>query len=617
MSRRLLFSATLALTVPLAGCTAGDKPPVPPTPATGSAAMQLVAFDSCAQLAADLRKAAKASVGPYGLPGNQMGYPEVLRGDARAMAGAEAATANQPAAPAFSGTNVHEQGADEPDLIKTDGRRIVTVSQGVLHVVDAATRRETGKIDLGLRSAASEMQLLLTGDSALVLVPTTYSQRAFGGEDRAVEPDRPQVLLVNLTGKPTLVSRYRGEGSLVDARMTGTTARIVLRTPARITFPLGGRGVDPEPQVKANRAAIDAAPDTAWLPRWEVTDRTGTKQGHTDCGRVSRPTGYSGAGMVSILTFDLSKPTLGNGDPVAVVADGDKVYATADSLYLANDDRWRVDWFPGRQTAPARQETQLFKFALTGNQPPVYRASGTVPGVLLNQYAMSDWDGHLRVATTDSATESSAVRVLADRDGKLVPTGIVDGLGKGERIYSVRFIGARGYVVTFKQTDPLYSLDLSDPAQPAVTGELKITGYSAHLQPVGENRLIGIGQEADLEGRQQGLQVSLFDTADPANPKRLARYHLPQTFSDAEYDPHALLWWPATQLLVVPVTGQDGDGALALRVSDDVTLTEELDQQGVRRSLVVGDDLWMLSKTGLQSFSVSTLDKLAWVPLNA
>jgi uncharacterized secreted protein with C-terminal beta-propeller domain len=611
MSRRRLLICALALSLPLAGCTSAPPAPPPPSPAA-KGALRLVAFNSCEQLFTDLRKAAKASVGPYGLPGDQMIYPAVLEGGARTMA--DSASGKQAAAPAYSGTNVHEQGADEPDLIKTDGRRIVTVVDGVLRVIDAATHRQTGKVDLGV-GLVGELQLLLSGDSALVLVRNLYN-RPLVVEKRAPQSDSPEVLLVNLRGAPTVVSRYQGEGSLVDARMTGSTARIVLRSRPRITFPLNGFDADSKKLTARNRAAIEDAPDSAWLPRWEVTDRTGTTKGQVDCDRVSRPTDYSGGALVSVLTFDLTRPTLGSGDPVSVVADGDTVYATPDSLYLANDDRWRYDVLPGRAADRVRDETELFKFTLTGNQPPAFRASGKVPGLLLNQYAMSEWEGHLRVATTDAATDRSAVRVLADRDGKLVQTGIVDGLGKGERIYSVRFLGARGYVVTFKQTDPLYSLDLRDPAKPAVTGELKITGYSAHLQPVGDNRLIGIGQEANADGRVQGMQVSLFDVADPARPQRLAQYHLPQAYSAAEYDPHALLWWPATELLVVPVTAAGTTGALALRVTDDLTLADRISQPEILRSLVIGSELWTLSESGLQASNVSTLDKVAWVALS-
>jgi uncharacterized secreted protein with C-terminal beta-propeller domain len=210
---------------------------------------------------------------------------------------------------------------------------------------------------------------------------------------------------------------------------------------------------------------------------------------------------------------------------------------------------------------------------------------------------------------------------------------MVGGLGKGERIYSVRFVGPRGYLVTFRQTDPLYSVDLSDPAEPRVTGELKITGYSAHLQPVGDGRLVGIGQEADRRGVTQGTQVSLFDVSDPAKPRRLAQHQVPGGQSEAEYDPHALLWWPATKLLVVPVAqygptaAGPANAAMALRVTDggieqaglvvqpaDATGERRGWTPGIRRSLVIGDVLWTVSEYGLQASRLTTLEQIGWVP---
>jgi uncharacterized secreted protein with C-terminal beta-propeller domain len=278
----------------------------------------------------------------------------------------------------------------------------------------------------------------------------------------------------------------------------------------------------------------------------------------------------------------------------------------------------------GRDNRTVAQHTEIYRFDITGAAKPVYAAAGRIPGWLINQYALSEWDNHLRVATTDGDAGSSAVRVLERRGSRLVEVGEVGGLGKGERIYSVRFVGSRGYVVTFRQTDPLYSVDLSDPRAPRVTGQLKITGYSAHLQPVGDNRLIGIGQEANGAGRVQGTQVSLFDVSDPADPRRLAQYQVTGAVSEAEWDPHALLWWPATQLLVVPMMG-GGDGgaqpaALALRVTNDgLTSGGTLRQTGgdpVRRSLVVGDVVWTMSDSGLQASGLSTLDPLDWLPAN-
>src|SRR5262249_58535432 len=119
------------------------------------------------------------------------------------------------------------------------------------------------------------------------------------------------------------------------------------------------------------------------------------------------------------------------------------------------------------------------------------------------------------------------------------------------RIYSVRFMGPVGYVVTFRQTDPLYTLDLSDPARPRVRGSVALTGYSAYLHPVSDARLIGIGRQADAMGHVGGTQVSLFDVSDLAAPARLATFALTAAISSAEFDPHAFLYWPAAHLMVV------------------------------------------------------------------
>lgn len=148
--------------------------------------------------------------------------------------------------------------------------------------------------------------------------------------------------------------------------------------------------------------------------------------------------------------------------------------------------------------------------------------------------------------------------VLAQRNASLTEIGRVDGLGKGERIHSVRFIGAGAYVVTFRQTDPLYTLDLKDPRRPRLTGELKITGYSAYLHPTADGRLLGVGQDADTSGRTSGLQISLFDVS--GEPRRVGARKLPGTSSRAEFDPHAFLYWPETGLTVVPVL-RPGRGA--------------------------------------------------------
>jgi uncharacterized secreted protein with C-terminal beta-propeller domain len=606
MRRRLWICAILLL--PLAGCTAtardhATSPEQPPAP------FKLVAFDSCDRLLTELRAAAQRSITAYGFSTNRPENFAVQDGAMRADAVAGSAPAP---APAFSGTNVHEQGADEPDIVKTDGRRIVTVHGSTLSVIDPATRRETGRLALPL---AGDARLLLAGDRALVL---GYGGLGYGRlGDGGLGLDRQggagsEALLIDLTGSPRIVSRYQADGRIVDARQTGSVARVVLSSAPRIMFPFTARASE-QSRLQQNRQVVSRTKVDAWLPQWAVTTGGTTTRGHVDCDSVSRPASFSGAQMLTVVTFDLTQPALSDGQPVSVVADGDIVYGTPASLYIANDQRWQIDALD----AKAAPDTEIYKFALAGADKPRFEASGAVPGTLLNQYSLSEWDGYLRVATTDQAARSasSAVRVLAVRGATLAQVGAVDGLGHGEQIYAVRFIGPRGYVVTFRQTDPLYSVDLSDPAHPVVTGSLKITGYSAHLQPVGDDLLVGIGQEASAQGVREGLGLSLFDVADPARPRRLAQQVVADSSSEAEFDPHAVLWWPATQLLVVPVNGRVS-GAVAVHVSNGtIRSAGNLMGASIRRSLVIGNQLWTLDDTGLGVADLSTLDKVGYVPL--
>jgi hypothetical protein len=301
-----------------------------------------------------------------------------------------------------------------------------------------------------------------------------------------------------------------------------------------------------------------------------------------------------------------------------------------------------------------QQYAALYKFDVAGPGRPVYEASGTVPGWLLGsaataQYALSEWNGALRVATTtglfgwSGPPPLSAVYILEQVGAQLVIVGKVGGLGLGEQIYAVRFSGPVGYVVTYRAVDPLYTLDLSDPAQPRVVGELQLSGYSAYLDPIDISHVIGIGQATNAAGHIEGTQISLFDTTDFAAPVRAAVFRLAFGHSEAEIDPHALLYWPASRLLVIPVLLPDGaatpagtappsadnvptpvSAALVLHLSGhSITEAGLITHPAVpgnpaggqiRRSLVIGGDLWTLSDQGLKANDLMTLAPIGWVP---
>ncbi|WP_434971470.1 beta-propeller domain-containing protein [Micromonospora peucetia] len=605
--------------------TASPEPPVlgqPMTPGQPTAAPLLVSYDSCAEALAGLRAATGASVGPWGFDnGWRTGVP--LGGVPQAATGARMAPES---VPEHSTTNVHEAGADEPDLVKTDGRRIVTVTRGVLRVVDPAARRETGRLDLtrmlpSLRWG-QQATLLLHGDRALVLShmmgaemqPATREARPSGA---------PGLILVDLAGTPRVLGTYGMDGLLVDARQTGSTARIVVRTRPDLAFSQDQRNVPDATRIAANRAVIAEAGVEAWLPAYEWTAGAERHVGRVGCDRLSRPPVWSGTSMLTVLSFDLTGDRLGDGDPVSVAADASTVYGTGTGLWLAGDRRVaaRPDSPRGRWR-PGAQVTEIHQFDTGSPGRPRYVAAGTVPGTLVNQYALSEWQGHLRVATTTGdtwgagPTSESAVYVLRPDGNTLVRTGAVTGLGPGERIFSVRFLGGTGYVVTFRQTDPLYAVDLTDPTAPRVTGELKITGYSAYLHPLPDGRLLGVGQEADRRGRTQGLQVSLFDVRNPARPARLDQWHVPQAYSALEHDTHAFLHHPETGLVALPV----GDDVRLLRVSGadigEVGTVSHTGRAGpVLRSLLVGDVLWTVSAAGLRATDPATARSLDWLPV--
>jgi uncharacterized secreted protein with C-terminal beta-propeller domain len=635
LGRRLSWSAiSLSVLALLAGCTGqGDSKTSASSSSVPAPPMRLVAYNDCDQLLSELRASAEKQVGPYGPPGGMM--PQAFDGrgvpgaeSARADAGAPVAGAAGKQAPDHSSTNVHEAGVDEPDLVKTDGRRIVAIARGRLRVVDAATHEITGTVALPTVSTTwGSGDLLLAGDRAMVIIQEPWSRLKESGKgDQPFAPGGPEVrlVLVDLSGEPRILSTLNADGDYLDARQTGSTARVVLRSFPRIDFPAFRPGRSQTDALAENRRVVRRAPLDAWLPNYEVTTGANRQRRRVPCERVSHPAGSTSMSIVSVLTFDLGGGGIADADPVSVVTNGGTVYGTGSSLYISDTDYgspvYRDPGSAVKPTKPQAVRTDIHRFDVNGTGPPRYAASGSVPGTLLNQYSLSEYDGRLRVATTSEPTDgrgrsSSTVHVLAQKGARLDVIGSVGGLGKGERIHSVRFIGPTGYVVTFRQVDPLYTVDLSDPARPKVTGELKITGYSAYLHPTGDGRLLGVGQEASTEGRRLGLQVSLFDVT--GKPKRLAQFHLPDTNTENEYDAHAFLYWPQSGLTVVPITTYEGKGtALALRVTaDHISRLGMIAHPGsqIRRSLVIGDTLWTMSDAGLRANALSDLKERAWI----
>ncbi len=283
-----------------------------------------------------------------------------------------------------------------------------------------------------------------------------------------------------------------------------------------------------------------------------------------------------------------------------------------------------------------REATQIHKLDISdADAPAAYRASGRVFGHPLNQFSLGEHEGALRIATTEDRWQEGQERVnhlfvLTEgrRDGAagLEVSGQVNDIAEGERIYAVRVMGDRGFMVTFRQVDPLFTLDLSDPADPQLVGELKVPGFSTYLHPFGDEHLIGIGQSATEEGQITGMQLSLFDVSDFGAPSLAHAESLGQGWSEALYDHHAFTYWAPLQTLMVPVSlwneevrraglefyrVSEEDGFTELGFIDHSAMGEDRWVPEIRRSLIIGDAVVSMSDLGLQANDIEDLEPLA------
>lgn len=584
---------------------------------------RLTTFGSCGQLLGYAKEQARKLVGPYGLgaPGRP-GIAETTRAAAPPQQGVD-----------FSGTNVQEEGVDEPDLVKTDGKTLFAVGSGKLNAVDVSGPRPRLVDSLALDGTMSH-ELLLRGDRLLVLSRGGFWIEPLPAIAARIAPYQPATsqlaeIDVSNPARLRLVRTLTLDGSYVAARLVGSSARIVTaaQVPAALPFvqPKDGTPEAAAAATARNRSVVAGSRVARWLPTYRIK-RAGAKAGKArplvQCRNVRRAGAFSGLGMLTVLTVDLAKG-LQPVDSTALMTDGRIVYASPESLYVATE-RWADRPDPDTPTtSESGVRTEIHKFDISNPVKTQYRGSGTVSGYLLSQWSLSEYRGVLRVVSTESPAwwgpgrgeSESFLTTLRPSGGALVQAGRIGGLGKGERVYAVRFVGDTGYVVTFRQIDPLYTVDLADPDRPRVLGELKIPGYSAYLHPIGEDLLLGVGQGATDEGRPTGTQISIFDVSNLRRPARLATKELGQGWSEAESEPRAFLFWPRTGLVMIPFEQR----AVGFRVGrvrgiDPAGSVANEGAAPIRRSLVVGDSVLTVSESGVRASSLATLAARGWVP---
>jgi uncharacterized secreted protein with C-terminal beta-propeller domain len=525
---------------------------------------------------------------------------------------------------AASTTNNQEQGVDEPDVVQNDGRFIYVLSGTAVRVIDAGSSPEQLVASVALSQSLTQLfqGMFLTGDRLLVL----GNGYAVDDPDTGVGHNVTTVTAVDVSDPtaPSVADSIVLDGYLVSARVIDGRARVVTSSVPTVptAYPADQSAEASDAALAANRDAVAQSTISQWI-------------GDRPCSSVGLPSEFSGFDLTTV--YALNPDALEASESASVAAGGELIYASTSDLYVTSMswDAWQAT--DGVAAAPPDVNTQIHRFDITGDAP-TYVASGQVNGYVLSQYSLSEQDGDLRVATTNhqqwlpaDETTESAVSVLRLVHGELQEVGHVGGLGPGETIQGVRFVGDIGFVVTFQRIwakDPLFVVDLHDPTDPVVRGALEVTGYSGYLHPIDAGLLVGVGLEGDESGQLTGAQVSVFDVHDLDNPSLVNRVEFPSGYSTATADPHAFLYWAPRSLVVIPLgtSGSTSTEEQAVLLVADGNGVAEVGRVSLPknprcdcsypldRAVVIGDTLYTISPTyGVQATNLDTLADEGWV----
>lgn len=521
----------------------------------------------------------------------------------------------------YGETNVQVDGVEEGDILKNDGSYLYvlrwTTEMGYVDIVDIrdkAQMRSVSQIEVcraetadGTSTYTNISELFITGDTLTVLyTASSYSvsgemPEIYGAGAAGTTKTVAAVYDVTDRAAPVLRYTYAVDGSLISSRMTDSTLLLV----TEYSVPLYKNDSD------LKNASVPCFYKDNVKTRFPV---------NTVCLTANTES----QSYLTVTLLDTASDGT-NAQMKAVLGGGTDIYCTDSVLLVAARDHTDAVTYSnaaGDEIAsfvPGAVDTRLFAFSLESGVR--YQGSTKIDGTLLNQFSMDAYNGYYRIATT--AEDGSCLTVLNE---SLETVGELRGIAPGEDIYAARFMGDTAYLVTFYQTDPLFVLDLSDPASPGVTGELKIPGFSNYLHPYAENLLIGIGTAGDENGATGQLKISLFDVGNMQEPKEISAVVFDdRAFSDsaAQYDHHAYLSL-SDGTFAIPVTesGPLTDPhsfACVLTVEDgELRVLETYSPDTathlaytVTRITYAGSTLFTLSDTALVAFDRGTGEQLA------
>ncbi|MEW6743402.1 MAG: beta-propeller domain-containing protein [Planctomycetota bacterium] len=637
---------------------------------------QLVRYGSLSALEADLEAMLTEEMEAAFDQFTDMGYSDAPPGGVGAPSEAPGAGVGAPAAgdeaareegTDYSGTNNQERGVDEADFVKTDGFHIYALNGNRLHifgvpaygdlVAKSQTQIEGQPTELLVDGETARLAVfsLIVGDTLPEEHPLRDSVRMddeFGWYWRTPQVSKVSLFDVSDPTAPVLLRELYLEGDYQTARLVGSSVR--LGTYAWMDIPyvypwywFGSEESDLEKLKELARQAIEALTLTDLLPQIYERLPDGTFITHSllEGGNIAfyRPRNSHSRGVTSVGTIDLTRNDFGF-DAQHIITTYPTFYASAESLYIAESVN---DWWWFWQNADIPEQLNIHKLDTRDPASSRYVGSGRVQGVLHNSFSLDEHDGYLRVTTTQNMwgrwwgaafePPTNHVYVLQPQGAELVVVGHLGGVAENENLFAARFEGDKGFLVTFEQKDPLFTLDLSDPTNPRVVGELEVPGFSTYIHPIAGEKLLTVGVGGDERGANGLTQVAMFDVANFAAPSLVDTEAMAVegawSWSEAQYEHKAFQYWAPKRLLAVPVSAFGvvaGTGAYAylsrlelIKVDTEAGLEHygtidhsslyNSDPQSywcsrdIRRSVFMGDYVYAVSDRGITVHDLSTL----------
>jgi len=599
----------------------------------------------------------------------------------------------------YSDTNIQELGVDEPDIVKTDGMYLYVIGHQTLYIIYAYPAEDARIVaTVSFNDSHQPRNLFIDGDR-LVVITQSYQYYVYGRVDGVLYEDDEKdasssvvpywedttstyVMLYDVSDRehPMELRSVRIGGTYSAARMINSYVYVITTQYEYNRL----YGVPEEPYIP--KVEVDSVLQDIPLQDIYYSDNPDSSQTMTNVISLSMQDetaevqaevfllGYSSTIYVSQdfiyitsvsssydyttimdMIYEYVIPIL----PGNLQSELDKVTSlTLDEYQKTQVTGWIIEEYVSSLTdeqkltlaqelLPIVEKTVIYKIGI--NEGAIsYETQGTVPGTINNQFSMSEYDGNLRVATTihgwmirsylPSVESYNNVYVL---DESLLVIGSIESIAPDETIYSARFIDDICYLVTFEQIDPFFVIDLSDPTNPMILGQLKIPGYSSYLHPYDETHVIGIGKE------DSNVKISLFDVTDVENPVELSKYLITDddessyswTSSSALYEHKAFLFDEEKQLLIFPASDEYKESAYVFHVDtandielkgvishipENVTVKEEEPYgyywkgyygYSILRSLYIGDVIYTISDAMVQMNDMDSLEEMNRVSL--